>query len=60
MALQEMFQVLAILYQNRYSVTEEVPSREWALVGWFGGGAIPLQYRLGLAEISSQAMVAAN
>jgi hypothetical protein len=59
-ALQEMFQVLAILYQKRYSVTEEVPSREWARVGSFGGGAIPLQYRLELPEVPVETMVAAN
>jgi hypothetical protein len=47
-ALSEMFQVLSLLYQNRYSVTEEVPSRERALVGSFGGGEIPIQYRVEL------------
>jgi hypothetical protein len=59
-ALQEMLQILGILYQNRYSVTEEVPSREWAIAGSFGGGEIPLQYRLGLPQIPFRAMVAAN
>jgi hypothetical protein len=59
-ALEEMFGVLRILYQNRYSITEEVPSREWALIGAFGGGVIPLQYRLEQPQISQQAMVAAN
>jgi hypothetical protein len=45
-ALEEMTKVLGILYQNRYAITEEVPSREWAIVGSFGGGEIPIQYRL--------------
>jgi hypothetical protein len=59
-ALTEMLQVLGILYQNRYSVTEEVPSRDWALVGSFGGGVIPIQYRSELPQISLRDMIVAN
>jgi hypothetical protein len=59
-ALSEMTQVLGLLYQNRYSISEEVPSREWALVGSFGDGVIPIQYRLELPQASLQRMVAAN
>jgi hypothetical protein len=59
-AIQEMFQVLGVLYQGRYSVEEEVPSREWALVGSFGRSTIPVQYRLPLPEVSAQAIIAAN
>jgi hypothetical protein len=50
-ALEEMTKVLGILYQNRYTISEEVPSREWAIVGSFGGGIIPIQYRLGLPQM---------
>jgi hypothetical protein len=59
-AMQESTGVLGILYQGRYSITEEVPSREWAMVGSFGGGQIPIQYRLPLPQMSDQEMVAAN
>jgi hypothetical protein len=59
-ALSEMFQILALLYQNRYSVTEEVPSRDLALVGLYGDGVIPMQYRLELPQTSIQRMVATN
>jgi hypothetical protein len=52
-ALSEMLMVLGILYQNRSTVTEEVPARDWDLVGSFGGGKIPLQYRLELPQLSA-------
>jgi hypothetical protein len=58
--MQEMTQILGILYQNRHSIEEEVPSREWALVGSFGGGAIPMHYRLDPPDVSAQTMVATN
>jgi hypothetical protein len=59
-ALSEMLQVLNVLYQGRYSVTEEVPTREWAIVGSFGDGVIPWQYRLELPQASPQAMISLN
>jgi hypothetical protein len=59
-ALGEMLGVLGILYQNRYTVTEEVPSREWAIVGSFGGGEVPIQYRLPQPQMTHSEMVAAN
>jgi hypothetical protein len=59
-ALEEMVRILGILYQNRYLITEEVPSREWAIVGSFGDDQISLQYRLEPPQISQQEMVAAN
>jgi hypothetical protein len=59
-ALSEMTQILSVLYQNRYSITEEVPSREWALVGSFGSGQIPMQCRLELPKRSVQAVIATN
>jgi hypothetical protein len=59
-ALSEMIQILGLLYQNRYVVSEEVPARDWALVGSFGRGIIPLQYRLELPQISLQRMVSTN
>jgi hypothetical protein len=54
-ALAEMIAVLGIRYQNRYTITEEIPSREWAIVGSFGGGEVPTQPRMTHSE-----MVAAN
>jgi hypothetical protein len=59
-AMSEMVKVLGILYQNRYSITEEVPSREWAIVGSFGDGVIPIQYRLQQPQVSQQEAVAIN
>jgi hypothetical protein len=59
-ALTEMIAVLGILYQNRYVIEEEVPSREWAVVGSFGGGEIPIQYRLPQPQMTYQEEVAAN
>jgi hypothetical protein len=56
----EMTNVLGILYQNRYAIAEEVPSREWAIVGSFGGGEIPIQYRAELPQMKQQEVVAAN
>jgi hypothetical protein len=41
-ALPELVANLGILYQGRYGIDEEVPSREWAIVGSFGGGEIPI------------------
>jgi hypothetical protein len=59
-ALTEMSAVLGILYQNRYSIAEEVPSREWAIVGSFGGGEVPMRYRLPMPRMEHSEMVAAN
>jgi hypothetical protein len=59
-ALGDMLGVLGILYQNRYTVTEEVPAREWAIVGSFGGGIVPIQYRLPQPQMTHSEMVAAN
>jgi hypothetical protein len=59
-ALSEMTQVLHILYQGRYTIEREVPSREWALVGSFGGGQIPLQFYADPPEVSLAAMTAGN
>jgi hypothetical protein len=55
-----MTAVLGILFQNRYSITEEVPSREWAIVGSFGRGEIPTPYRLPQPQMTHSEMVAAN
>jgi hypothetical protein len=41
-----MTESLATLYQGRYTISERVATREWALVGTFGGGTIPMHYRL--------------
>jgi hypothetical protein len=41
-----MKQSLTTLYQGRYTITEEVATREWALVGTFGDGVIPMHCRL--------------
>jgi hypothetical protein len=59
-ALLEMTTVLGILYQGRYQIEREIPSREWALVGSFGGGVIPMHFLSDPPEISSQAMTAGN
>jgi hypothetical protein len=59
-ALAEMFQVLKVLYQGRYSVTEEVPSREWAIVGTYGDWVAPEQYRLEPPQASPQDMASLN
>jgi hypothetical protein len=59
-ALTVMRQTLATLYQGRYEITEEVPSREWALVGSFGGGKIPIQYRLPQHQMEYSEVVGAN
>jgi hypothetical protein len=42
-AIAEGLQVLNVLYQGRYTLTEPVASREWAIVGSFGEGVIPWQ-----------------
>jgi hypothetical protein len=57
-ALPEMTAVLGILYQGRYSIQEEVASHEWAMVGSFGDGVIPIQYRLEPPQLSSSEVVA--
>jgi hypothetical protein len=48
-ALEEMLGVLNVLYQGRYTVREEVPSKAWALAGSIGDGTqvgeIPIAYR---------------
>jgi hypothetical protein len=48
-ALEEMLGVLRVLYQGRYEVKEEVPSKTWELVGSIGDstnvGEVPLAYR---------------
>jgi hypothetical protein len=59
-ALLEMSTVLGILYRGRYQIEQEVPSREWALVGSFGGGVIPMHFLSDPPEISLQAMTAGN
>jgi hypothetical protein len=59
-ALAEMFQVLNVLYQGRYSVKEEVPSHEWAIVGTFGDGVVSWQHRLEPPQVSLQDMVSLN
>jgi hypothetical protein len=59
-ALLEMSAVLGILYQNRYAITEEVPSREWAIVGSFGDGEVPLRYRLPQPQMNYSEVVAVN
>jgi hypothetical protein len=59
-AVTEMSQILGILYQNRYQIEQRVPSREWALVGSFGGGAIPMYYCLDLPEVPVETMVGTN
>jgi hypothetical protein len=59
-ALAEMTAVLGILYQNRYTISEEIPSREWAIVGSFGGGEVPIRYRLPQPQMTHSEMIAAN
>jgi hypothetical protein len=48
--LDELQAVLHIMYQGRYRVLEEIPTREWILVAAIGDedrcGVIPIQYRL--------------
>jgi hypothetical protein len=56
-AVSEMTQILGILYQNRYQIEREVPSREWALIGSFEGGQIPIHYCLDLPEVPVETMV---
>jgi hypothetical protein len=60
LALTEMLGVLKVLYQGRYALTEQVPSREWAIVGAFGDGVIPWQYRLEPIQASFEDMVSLN
>jgi hypothetical protein len=50
--LPELIAVLGVLYQDRCSIDEQVASREWALVGSFGDGVIPIQCRLEPPELS--------
>jgi hypothetical protein len=59
-AVSEMTQILGILYQNRYQIEVMLPSREWALIGSFGGGRIPIHYGLDLPEVPVETMVGAN
>jgi hypothetical protein len=59
-AISEMLGVLQILYQGRFSLTEQVASRDWALVGAFGDGVIPWQYRLDPVQASFEDMVSLN
>jgi hypothetical protein len=59
-AMLEMREVLRILYQGRYEIEREVPSREWALIGSFGGGEIPMHYLLDPPEISLETMTSGN
>jgi hypothetical protein len=59
-ALSEMLQVLNVLYQGRYAVSECVCSREWALVGSFGDGVVPWQYRLEPQEETLESIVSMN
>jgi hypothetical protein len=59
-ALAEMSQSLGTLYQNRYTISEDVPSREWALVGSFGNGEVPIQFRLPQPQMEYSEVVAAN
>jgi hypothetical protein len=59
-AVSEMSQVLGILYQNRYQIDVKLPSREWALIGSFGGGQIPIHYCLDLPEVPVETMVGTN
>jgi hypothetical protein len=48
--LDQLQAVLHIMYQGRYRVVEEVPTKEWVLVAAIGDdnkrGTIPTQYRL--------------
>jgi hypothetical protein len=61
-ALSEMLRVLVILYQGRYTIQEEVASREWALIGSFGdssqSGVIPIQFRIEMPQIDQSEIVA--
>jgi hypothetical protein len=59
-ALLEMTTVLGILYQGRYQIEREVPSKEWALVGSFGGGVIPMHFLSDPPEISLETMMSGN
>jgi hypothetical protein len=52
--LEEMLAALHVLYQGRYTIQEEVPSKTWALVGSIGDGTIageiPMAYRAELQD----------
>jgi hypothetical protein len=60
--MTDSLQTLNVLYQGRYTVQEEVASRELAMVGAIGNsqemGEIPIQYRLEMPQVSEPEIVA--
>jgi hypothetical protein len=59
-ALLEMRTVLGILYHGRYDIEQQVPTREWALVGSFGGGTIPMHSLSDPPEVSAVTAISGN
>jgi hypothetical protein len=61
-SMAQMLGCLRTLYQGRYSIREEVPSREWAMVGAIGDTSqrweIPIQYRVEMLQVSQSELVA--
>jgi hypothetical protein len=53
-ALLEMRSVLGVLYRGRYDIEQHVPTHEWALIGSFGGGTIPMHLLNDPPEVSDE------
>jgi hypothetical protein len=55
-SMAQMLGCLKVLFQGRYSIREEVESREWALIGAIGDdseiGEIPIRYRADMPQVS--------